>query len=164
MALGKTRKHTRQFVPPKIQITSMMDMFTIIIIFLLFSFSDKPEIIQMRKDIKLPESTANMDYKENIKLILSQTSVQLEDEVIAKLKDGKVIGLNPNKLKQSTLYKRLIVYRYNANKSKTDGENKNNVLFLCDKRLPFKTINSIIKIAALAGYPNFQFGVLKKES
>ena len=49
MALGKRRKGAGQFVPPKLQITSMMDMFTIILIFLLFSFSDKPETITLDK-------------------------------------------------------------------------------------------------------------------
>ncbi len=36
------------------------------------------------------------------------------------------------------------------------------ILLLCDRRLPFKTINHITKTAALAGFPNFQLAVLKR--
>ena len=54
MALGNMRPLAKKFVPPKLMITSMMDMFTIILIFLLFQFSEKPEMIQMQKDIELP--------------------------------------------------------------------------------------------------------------
>ena len=163
MALGKMRKHSRQFVPPKLQITSMMDMFTIILIFLLFSFSSKPETFDLDKDVKLPESTAKLDHKENVTLVLSQTSLKLEDEIIATLKDGKVIGLNTDRLKESTIYKKLKLCRERADKLTAEGKTEeNNIMFLCDKRLSFKTINNIVKTAAMAGYPNFQFAVLKK--
>ena len=162
MALGKTRRHSKPFVPPKLQITSMMDMFTIILIFLLFSFSSKPVTIDLDKNIKLPESVAELDHKESIKLVLSLTSLTLEDEIIANIKDGKIVGLDPLKLKESNLYKKLKLYREQADESIQDEEAKKHIIFLCDKRLSFKTINSIVKAAAMAGYPNFQFAVLKK--
>lgn len=162
MALGKMKKHTKHFVPPKLQITSMMDMFTIILIFLLFSFSNKPETISLHKDLNLPKSTADLDYKENINLVLSQTSLELGGKVIGTVKNGRIIGLDPQNLKTSTLYERLRSTRESTDDLPGDDSTKAHILFLCDKRLPFKTINSVIKAAAMAGYPNFQFGVLKK--
>jgi biopolymer transport protein ExbD len=162
MALGKLKKHTKHFVPPKLQITSMMDMFTIILIFLLFSFSNKPETMSLQKDMKLPKSTADLGYKENINLVLSQTSLELGGKVIGTVKDGSVIGLDPKNLKTSTLYERLRSTRESTDKLRGDSNTKQHILFLCDKRLPFKTINCVVKAAAMAGYPNFQFGVLKK--
>ncbi len=89
MALGKRRKRSKQLITPKLQITAMMDMFTIILIFLLFSFSNKPETMTLDKDLDLPKSIAKMDYRETIKLVLSQKSLKLEDKVVAKLKNGK---------------------------------------------------------------------------
>ena len=78
MALGKIRKnYSKEFDIPKLQITSMMDMFTIILIFLLFCFSNTPHEIHLGKDLRLPESVAQNDYKENIRLILSLTSLRL---------------------------------------------------------------------------------------
>ncbi|MFV1951403.1 MAG: ExbD/TolR family protein [Nitrospinota bacterium] len=163
MPLGKIRKRSKQFVAPRLNITPMMDMFVIILIFLLFSFSDKSETVQLDKDLRLPESTAKMDYKENIKLVLSQTSLKLEDEIVANIQDGKIIGLDPAKPEASMLYQRLKSYRDLAVHSKRDGDAKGDIiLFLCDRRLPFRTINSVVKTAGMAGYPNFQFAVLKK--
>ncbi len=166
MALGSIGRRNRQFVVPKLHITAMMDMFTIILIFLLFSFSDNPETFQMDKDMHLPESTAKMDYKDSIKLVLSQTSLKLDGEVIAEIQDGKIIGLNPTELKKSILYERLKSYRdqiadVNLDED-SEKESKKHILFLCDKQISFKTINNIVKIAGMAGYPNFQFAVLKK--
>jgi len=166
MALGNIGRKNRQFVVPKLHITAMMDMFTIILIFLLFSFSDNPETFQMDKDMNLPESTAKMDYKDSIKLVLSQTSLKLDGEVIAEIQDGKVIGLDPTELKKSILYERLKAYQNQISDVNLDEdskkESKKHILFLCDKQISFKTINNIVKIAGMAGYPNFQFAVLKK--
>lgn len=162
MALGKRRRQSTKFVPPKLQITSMMDMFTIILIFLLFSFSEKPETITLDKDIELPTSTARLDYNDNIKLILSQRNLKLGDEVIAQLKNGKIVGLDPEKLKESMLYEKLKSIHDKETGVTGEDEKKETILFLCDSRLSFKTINSVVKTAGMAGYPNFQFGVLKK--
>ena len=170
MSLSDRRKQRRQFQVPKLMITSMMDMFTIILIFLLFSFSENPETIQLEKDLELPYSSAKEDYNDSIHLVLSQGSLILGGEVIATLSQGKVEGLNPNRLKESILYQRLLEHKRSlenqpkesVNDLKKTEEKRNQILFLCDKSHPFKVINPVIKTAGLAGFPNFQFAVLKE--
>ncbi len=107
MALGNMRSRAKKFVPPKLMITSMMDMFTIILIFLLFQFSEKPETIHMMEDIELPKSTAKMDHTETIKLVLTQNSLHINDDLIAQVRKGRVIGLNAQNPKASVLYQML---------------------------------------------------------
>jgi len=163
MALGRSRRRTQKFVPPKLQLTSMMDMFTILLIFLLISFSS--EVVRMKIDgnIQLPKSTAKQDYRNNIRLVVAQDSLWLGDEAVAKIKDGAVVGLDPANLQRSVLYRKLSACRQKAGKAVENGTAEDNViLFICDKRLSFKTINSIIKTAGMAGFPNFQFGVLEQ--
>ena len=162
MALGNMRSRAKKFVPPKLMITSMMDMFTIILIFLLFQFSEKPETIHMQKDIELPISTAKMDHTETIKLVITQNSLHINDDLIAPVKKGRVIGLDPQNPKASVLYQRLENQFAKAVKTSDETQPKNHILLLCDKRHSFKTINDIVKTAALAGYPNLQFAVLKE--
>jgi hypothetical protein len=116
----------------------------------------------LKKDLKLPESTADLDYNENINLVLSQTSLELGGKVIGTVKGDKIIGLDPQNLRTSALYERLRWARERADNLPEDESKKPHILFLCDRRLPFKTVNSVVKAAAMAGYPNFQFGVLKK--
>lgn len=160
MGLGKSRKTgAKPFIPPKLQITSMMDMFTIILIFLLFSFSNNPEQMDLEKDIFLPPSTSKLDYKDSIRLVLTKNELKLDGKVVATLVDGKVEGLE-------TLYESLKNYRAIAddlNKEKDEEEQKQHILFLCDKDHSFKVINAIVKTAGRAGYPNFQFAVVEKD-
>ncbi|MGC9324271.1 MAG: ExbD/TolR family protein [Desulfomonilia bacterium] len=162
MALGISSRRTRKFSPPRLQITSMMDMFTIILIFLLFSFSD--DIVTMKIDgtIQLPKSTAQVDYQDSIRIVLSEDTLWLSDEVIASVEDGIVVGLDARNPQESLLYRKLTDYRGREDRVRPEDVDHTHILFLCDKRLAFSTINAIIKTASMAGFPNFQFGVLKQ--
>lgn len=167
MAFGEKGKK-KGFIPPSLQITSMMDMFTIILIFLLTSYSSNPETLDLDKQVSLPESHAKLDYKDSIKLVLTKEKLMLDGKLIATLKDGDIVGLNK-------LYTALESHRNKDDKlkekilsEKNDGkevpeEKKQHILFLCDKKHSFKTINSVVKTAGRAGYPNFQFAVIEKE-
>lgn len=162
---GKRRKKKSNAVP-KLMLTSMMDMFTIVLIFLLFSFSDKVETIKLDKDLDLPRSSTEMDYNKNLKLTLTKSSLMLEDEIVAELNNGELKGFDQKDLKASILYKRLKEY---FEKSKKTGEENleekptnHEIVFLCDKSHEFKIINQVMKTAGLAGYPNFQFAVLQE--
>jgi len=156
------KRAARSFNPPKLNITSMMDMFTIILIFLLFSFSSKPEVTGLEKNMELPQSTAKTDPQETVKLILSRSTLKMDEEIIAEIKSGIIVGLDPKNLKSSELYVELARRSASETVSGAEPAEPAHILLLCDRRLPFKTINQITKTAALAGYPNFQFAVLKK--
>jgi len=156
MALGRNNK--KPFNPPKLQLTSMMDMFTIILIFLLFSFSNNPEQMSLDGQMKLPESTSKLDYKDSIRLVLTKDELKLDGNVVATIKGEEVVGLD-------NLYDALKNYRDVSDSLKQGvkiGERKEHILFLCDKNHSFKVVNSIVKTAGRAGYPNFQFGVVEK--
>jgi biopolymer transport protein ExbD len=159
MALGK---HSRKITPPKLIMTSMVDIFTFLLIFLLASFSDHVARFSIDGSVSLPKSAAKSDFKDNIRIVVSENKVWLGQDVIAQVKEGTVVGLDVNNPQSSALYHKLVQCREKAEQSTTDTKEKNLILFLCDKHLSFKTINSIIKTAGLAGFPNFQFGVLKK--
>ena len=163
MALSRRRKSARTFVPPKLMLTSMMDMFTIILIFLLFSFSDAPEKISLGKDLQLPRSTAEAQYQQALKIILTKTELRINDELMAKVHDHEIEGLSRTDLQSSDLFKRLKQFRADLKATQSDEKGPLHVLFLCDKSHSFKTINSVIKTSGLAGYPNFQFGVLEEK-
>jgi biopolymer transport protein ExbD len=167
MALGRIRRRSRNTMLPRIQITSLMDMFTMILIFLLFSFSEKVETIHLQKDINLPKSNAQTDYSDSIQLILSQSTLRLGEDVVGTVSGDQVVGLDPERLKQSYLYQRLKechdrLADERAQEGGQESSKMNHLIFLCDKQHSFKTINPIIKTAGLAGFPNFQFAVLKE--
>lgn len=167
MALTQRGNNKKKFKPPALMLTSMMDMFTIILIFLLFSFSENAEKIDLGKDIDLPRSSSKAEYSKSVKLILSKKDLRLNDEIMATLQGGNLADLSEDDPESSALYRRLKSYREEIKSTdggETDpGAESPHVLFLCDKSHDFSTINRVIKTAGLAGYPNFQFAVLQEK-
>ncbi len=163
MAFGKRKKQSRQFVAPKLMLTSMMDMFTIILIFLLFSFSENPENHQLSKELELPSSNAKVDYRDTVEITLTKNELRLNDEVMAAVNNREIDGWGNDDLTSSALYKRLKALRDQKAEQPDEqpSEQAPHILFLCDKSYSFKTINQVIKTAGMAGYPNFQFAVLE---
>ena len=163
MALGTSNRKMRAFHPPKLMLTSMMDMFTIILIFLLFSFSEKPETIALNKDLELPDSSVKTDYQDSIKVELSKNELRLDDELMAKVVDHRIQGIKLDSPESSVFYRRLKEKMEKISVQDIKTATAPNILFLCDKTHSFKTINTIIKTAGMAGYQNFQFAVLKNK-
>lgn len=185
MSLGNALRNREEFVPPKLQITAMMDMFTIIVFFLLFSYADRPDEIQLTASIDLPVSTAQRDYDNTVKVFLSSDEVKIEDEVVAKISRDIIVGYNPKQPQESTIYKTLEKIRQERlSKQESVSENaaaspagstpesdvavegkpasernKPQILFFCDKSVPFKVINTVMKTIGMVGYPNMQFAV-----
>jgi biopolymer transport protein ExbD len=165
VALGRRKRKPKKFVPPKLMLTSMMDMFTIILIFLLLSFSENPETLRLDKNLELPHSSAELGYQKTIQIVLSKNELRLNDEVMAEVRGHSILGLSPDDPAASTLYQRLKTKRteQTAGTPEDHTDQAPHILFLCDKSHSFKTINSVIKAAGMAGYPNFQFAVLEEK-
>jgi len=159
MALGRRK---RKFTPPKLIMTSMVDIFTFLLIFLLASFSDHVARFSIDGTISLPKSATKTDFKDNTRLVVSEDKIWLGQDVVAQVKNGAVVGFDINNPQGSVLYHKLVKQREKMDQTNLDNKEKNLILFLCDKRLSFKTVNGIINTAGMAGFPNFQFGVLKK--
>lgn len=142
----------------KIMITSLMDMFTIILVFLLFSFSSQDQSFVLEKDLVLPKSTSQEDLKVAINIALTRNELKVEGNVIAKVSEGKILGaLKGDKI--VPLYNFLQRFRSLQDEAK---KAETIVLLQSDKEFKYATVKKIMKTAAMAGYPNFRFAVLKK--
>lgn len=163
MALGKSKKRSRAFRPPALMLTSMMDMFTIILIFLLCSFSETPETLKLDQNLQLPKSSSESEYFKAIQVILSKKELRLNDEIMATVSGSVIHGLSDVRdPKISSFFQRLQTYYKSSPEKGPDPEHPKHLLLLCDKSHSFKTINTVIKTAGMAGYPNFQFAVLQE--
>src|ERR1700733_10002961 len=73
----------------ELSLTSMVDMFTILVVFLLMNYSSTGEIIYIPKDVKLPKASQTKELKPAHIVTLTQTDVVLDKETVASLADVK---------------------------------------------------------------------------
>ena len=132
------RHHARRAGKSAIlDMVSLMDIFTILVFFLLVS-SAASDILPTPKNIKLRRSTAEQIPKENIVIILGDNNILIQGKKIASIKsaiesDNNVIMPLFNELK-----------RMAASKKKKPGQTSitdEGVTMMGDKEIPYIVLN-----------------------
>lgn len=144
----------------KIQITSMVDMFVILLVFLLKSFSTSPVNIAPREGMVLPESSAVENPVDVAKMIISNDGVYLNDEQIFVLDKGHVpskeLDARDSRFIKS-LYKALVEQAKGA-KPETAGQ----LLLQADRELSYQQLEKILFTSGAAGFSDVKLAVLSK--
>ena len=79
--MGRNRKKL-----PSLNLTSLMDVFTILVFFLLFH-SGNGEAVEAPKQIKLPDSVVETKPRETVVILVSSEMVLVQGEAVAKTSD-----------------------------------------------------------------------------
>lgn len=150
----------------KIQITSMVDMFVILLVFLIKSYSTSPVQITPSQDLRLPASISTTNPVDILKLIVSKKGVFLEDKKIVDLEEGVInrasldssdanfIPVLFNSL-DAEAKKTLEIAKVN---SQIQFEGK--ILVQADKDLSYEILQKVMHTSAVAGYSDIKFAVL----
>ncbi len=78
------RHHKRHKARAAINLVSMMDIFTILVFFLLVNSSDV-DVLPNARDIVLPDSTAEAKARESVVVLLTDTQVLVQGRPVAEL-------------------------------------------------------------------------------
>lgn len=158
-------KNRAQSEDMSLQITSMADIFTILLVFLLKSFATSAVNITPTKGMLLPEAHAGETSVEALKVEISQEGVLVEGQPAAVLKQFafEATDLQPNNVSQS-LSKALERERQRQlliAKANTDVKVDAKIMVIADQRAPYGTIKSVLASAAVNGYTDFKLAVVK---
>jgi biopolymer transport protein ExbD len=171
MARRGFKKYMDKRSPPtfKIQITSMVDMFVILLVFLLKSYSTSPVQLSPGKDMTLPASTSVIDPTDVLKLQVSKNAIFVEDKKVAELKDGvldvKDVDANDTQFIRA-LYTELDAQ---ANKSRSiaskneEVEFDGKVILQADRNLSYELLKKVMYTSMMAGYSDVKIAVLSKD-
>ncbi len=66
-------------------LTSMVDMFSLLVIFLLQTFSASPELLAVQKDVRLPDAVTGHEIKDAPVLAISEAGVYLDQKRVGDL-------------------------------------------------------------------------------
>ena len=158
-------KRSRFKVPLKrnqsftLNITSMTDMFTILLVFLLQNFAAGEVTIDPIKDLNLPSSSTDKNPVLGVKLAISPTELVFETRKIASVVDSHIEqgAMDAN---DSSFIKPLFDELQKINKSDKESDKAlakgGRILFQADRELPYSTIRKIMYTASMAGFPNLK--------
>lgn len=167
---GKRLQHSKVFghhglmskksIYADLLVTPLVDMFVIIVLFLIANFSATGEILNMSKDIQLP-SAANVEEMQLAPVVLvSSEQVSVDGTIIGRVSDLVAEDyLNiPNleeKLREMKRRNEDLLEKAN------NGEKfKGQLNIQAHKEVTFKIIKKVMFTAATAGFENINFATL----
>ena len=152
------RRGKRQ-VAASLMLTSLIDVFSILVIFLLQNFSATGEMLFMSKEIRLPRATKAKEILRAPVITVSPINITLEGKKVGEnVPSGSLSG--ENWLLQK-LENELIVMRKNHELLHNGATMASVINIQADENLPFIVIKRVMHSATVAGFTDINFAVLK---
>ena len=155
------RNHERAKKQAPFNIVSLMDIFTILVFFLLVNASD-PTVLPNAKGIEMPQSVAEQKPRVSVVLMLNQEDISLQGEKVVNASDI-------SKNKKSDIQKLQIALQDEMQKIVAnigDGEDigPHEITIMGDKEVPFSLIKRVMQICSSAGFEQISLSVVQRES
>jgi biopolymer transport protein ExbD len=158
---------------PALMLTSLLDMFTIILIFLIVSFEAESFDFRLNPDLVLPESTASAQLKPAVNVSVTGESILVENEEVARLTDGRAQDAEYDANEIPALVAALRAeYERRFGDQPTVGarvdqqdeaseEQEPIVVLQSDRHLDYRTLYLVLRSAATAGFFKYRLAILK---
>ena len=143
---------------PKLNLTSLMDVFTILVFFLLVN-SATTEVLTQPKQITLPDSVVEAKPRETVVIFVGTEEVLVQGEVVARVPDIEAYEgerIEPVSVRLAELAGSVI-----GLSTRTVAESQE-VTVLADKAVPFNVIRKIMATCTGEGYTKVSLAVMQK--
>lgn len=154
------RHHRRHKSRAGLNLVSLMDIFTILVFFLLVNSSDV-EVLPSAKDVSLPESIADTKARETVVVLVTSEQLLVQGRVVANIadvmsRDDLIIP----ELKAALLSQNDRVLRQDAREDIASRE----VTIMGDREIPYRLLKKVMATCTDADYGRLSLAVMQKES
>ncbi len=152
------RNHDRAKKQAPFNIVSLMDIFTILVFFLLVNASE-PTVLPNAKGIEMPQSVAEQKPRVSVVLMLSEEDISLQGQKVVSASDI-------SKNSKSDIRKLQIALQDEIQKvtANVDEHIQHEITIMGDKEVPFSLIKRVMQICSSAGFEQISLSVIQRES
>ncbi len=140
-----------------LNITSMTDMFTLLLVFLLQSYNTSEVQIEMTEGLRLPASNTSLNPNDGVKVNITLDSIKIDKEEIGKIVNSQIDNKDLDPQDTSFI---LPLFRELDKIMKSEKDKKiikeGRILLQADARLPYSTLRKVMYTASMAGFPQLK--------
>ncbi len=152
------RHHRRKQGVLGINLVSLMDIFTILVFFLLVNSSDG-EVLPTHKSVTLPESVSEEQPRRTVVIMVNRDNVLLHGEVLVAVDEM---------MKEQGNYSEVILAALAAELARAQEKHRGaeplrmEATIMGDKEIPYHLLKKVMATATQAGYHRISLAVLQK--
>lgn len=140
---------------PGMNLTSLMDVFTILVFFLLTNSAGN-EALEAPKEITLPASVVETKPKETVVVLVTPESILVQGVLVASTQD---VNRNPAIIVEGIKNELL---RQKSRSLGTEATEVPEVNILADRAIPFSLLKKVMSSSTSAGYSKISLAVIQK--
>lgn len=185
-APGRRDRHNRPLrsrgrsVVAMLSLTAMVDMFTVVAVFLLQNYQTTGEVIELSDNVALPKAHAVKELQPAHVVVVSQTNILLDSEPIAtfqQVKEQQEWRIEPlavrltEKFQASAAKRQAFAGRVkdavDQSREKAPSENPDDdrrITVQADKAVDFLTVKKVMMTLTQVGASEINFAVIKQEN
>ena len=152
------RSHQRHRRAPAFNMVSLMDIFTILVFFLLVNSSDG-EVLPSTKSVELPESIAEQKPRQNVVVMITERDILVQGNVVARVSDIERNGdshINALQLALESQDQRRVL------PGTPDSSQAPEVTIMGNKHIPYQLLKKVMATCTEAGYGKISLAVIQK--
>ncbi len=146
--LGPRHNRHKRVLAADLLLTALIDAFSILVIFLLMSFSSTGDILYINKNFEMPKAAYGEMLDRNPVVKIDENQIFLEDKMIDGGGDG--------------LFRALLAMKQKAAADRPTEESPTIITVQADRRIKYQVLNQIVVACAQAGFSDIRFAVLSK--
>jgi biopolymer transport protein ExbD len=159
-AIRMEKHHKRNKGMVALNLVSLMDIFTILVFFLLVNSSDV-ETLPNAKDLQLPESIAEKKAKETVVILIGEVDIIVQGTPVAKVADVMATkGNDIPELREALQSQNDRVLRRSAQEEIVGRE----VTIMGDKDIPYRLLKKVMATCTASDYGQISLAVLQRSS
>lgn len=156
------KKSSEQSSEVSLQITSMADIFTILLVFLLKGYATGAMAVTPSKGVRIPAAQGDSLAEEVLQVEISESAIQVggnATESLNAFKFDEAAQKSPEKLMEAL--KKESERRALISKANDEVKNDGKILILSDERVPYLTLKTVMKAAVLNGFSDLKLAVIR---
>ena len=154
------QRHERAKKGGALNLVSLMDIFTILVFFLLVNSSDV-EVLPNAKEIQLPQSIAEEKAKETVVILIGDTDIIVQGTPVASV--AAVLQQSGNSIPE---LKAALLRQYDRvlRREAMDDVANREVTIMGDKDIPYRLLKKVMATCTDSDYGRISLAVLQKSS
>lgn len=156
----RMQRYNKMRKQPALNLISLMDIFTILVFFLLVTSSSSQQLPNT-KDLKLPNSTAKKAPEETLVIMVTDKDILVQGRSVASLS-----SIQSSETKLIEALKKELEYQTSSNqKVASDNQSKKQglaVTIMGDENIPFDILSRILTTCRHANYTKIAFAANQK--
>ena len=152
------RNHIRHKRAPAFNLVSLMDIFTILVFFLLVN-SGEGEVLPSTKSVELPESIAEQKPRQNVVVMVTQRDILVQGNAVARVSSvtsSDLLVIDSLRLALEAQNQRRIL------QGNPDSAVAPEVTIMGSKEIPYTLLKKVMATCTEAGYGKISLAVMQK--